>query len=90
MTEERRQRILAIAEELEAQGLPATNSAVYGALGHRGHVVAVMKERRAQQAGGVAVAEEEEDEPEATRRQPPRFRRTCGIRVNPMTPGISP
>ena len=37
-----------IADELESQGLTATNSAVYArALGHRGHVVAVMKERRA-------------------------------------------
>jgi hypothetical protein len=70
VTDERRQRILQIAQELESQGLPATNSSFYSrALGHMGHVVAVMKERRAQQAaqaGGVAVAEvlEEEDEPE--------------------------
>ena len=36
MTPERRERILAIADELEAQGLPATNSSVYArALGHR-------------------------------------------------------
>ena len=62
MTDERRQRILAIAEELESQGLLATNSSVYArALGHRGHVVQVMKARRAAraEAGGVAVAEEE-------------------------------
>jgi hypothetical protein len=64
MTDERRQRILQIAEELEAAGEVATNSSVYArALGHRGHVVQVMKERRAA-AGGVAVAEaEDEDEP---------------------------
>ena len=65
MTDERRQRILAIAEELESQGLTATNSSVYTrALGHRGHIVAVMKARRAERAtaGGVAVIEEPEEE----------------------------
>ena len=37
MTEERRQRILQIAEELESQGLVATNSSFYArVLGHRG------------------------------------------------------
>jgi hypothetical protein len=64
MTDERRQRILAIADELESQGLVATNSAVYSrALGHRGHVVQVMKARRAArlEAGGVLVAEEEDE-----------------------------
>jgi hypothetical protein len=61
MTEERRLRILQIAEELEAEGLKASNSAVYArALGHRGYVVAVMKERRSSQAGGVAEPEDEE------------------------------
>jgi hypothetical protein len=68
MTPERRQRILEVAAELEAQGLPATNSAVYAiCMGHRGHIVRTLKERRAQRAaaGGVLVAEEEEnDEPE--------------------------
>jgi hypothetical protein len=67
MTDERKARILAIADELEAAGLPATNSAVYSrALGHRGHVVQVMKARRAArlEAGGVLVAEEEADESE--------------------------
>jgi hypothetical protein len=65
MTEERRQRILQIADELEAAGEVATNSAVYArALGHRGHVVSVMQARRAERVaqGGVLVAEEEEDE----------------------------
>jgi hypothetical protein len=69
MTDERRQRILQIADELESQGLVATNSAVYSrALGHRGHVVAVMRDRRAARldAGGVLVAEEEDDEAETT------------------------
>ena len=63
MTEERRQRILAVAAELEAQGLAATNSAVYArVLGHRQHTVAVMKARRAERAaaGGVAVMEADE------------------------------
>ena len=68
MTPERRERILQIANDLESQGLPATNSAVYArALGHRGHVVAVMKQRRAggARAGGVVVADDpEDDEPE--------------------------
>jgi hypothetical protein len=65
MTEERRLRILQIADELESQGLLATYSSIYTReLGHRGHVVAVMKQRRAEraEASGVAVAEEEEDE----------------------------
>src|SRR4029453_1240092 len=65
MTDERRQRILQIADELEAEGEVATNSAVYArALGHRGHVVTVMKARRAERvaAGGVLGAEEEGDE----------------------------
>ncbi len=71
MTDERRERILAVADELEAQGQVASNSAVYAAvMGHRGHVVEVMKARRAERAaasGGVLVAEEEgEDEDEAT------------------------
>ena len=68
MTDERRQRILAIADELESQGLTATNSAVYArALGHRGHVVQTLKQRRAAQAalGGVAVVEAEAEEQEA-------------------------
>jgi hypothetical protein len=66
MTDERRQRILQIADELEAQGLPATSSSFYSrAFGYRGHGVAVMKQRRAERAaaGGVLVAEED-DEPE--------------------------
>ena len=66
MTDERRQRILQIADELEAQGLPATNSAVYAiCMGHRGHIVQTLKARRAERAatGGVAVIDEE-DEPE--------------------------
>ena len=65
MSPERRERIVQIADELEQQGLPATNSAVYArALGYRGHVVQVMKERRAERAaaGGVAVIEEPEEE----------------------------
>jgi hypothetical protein len=66
MTEERMQRILDVALELEAQGMVATNSAVYArVLGHRGHVSVVMKARRAQQNGGavaVAVADVAEDE----------------------------
>ena len=74
MTEERRVKILEVAAELEAQGLAATNSAVYArALGHRGHVVAVMKARRAERAaaGGVAVVEDPEDEePEAETETP--------------------
>jgi hypothetical protein len=62
---ERRQRILDIADELEAQGMPATNSAVYArALGHRGDVTAVMQERRALRNSGVAVIEGETEEPE--------------------------
>ena len=67
MTDERRQRILQIADDLESQGLPATNSLVYyRALGYRGDVVTVMKTRRAERvaAGDVAVIEEDE-EPEA-------------------------
>jgi hypothetical protein len=66
MTPERRQRILEVADELESQGLPATNSAVYArVMGYRGHVVAVMKARRAERAaaGGVLVAEAD-DEPD--------------------------
>src|SRR4029434_7393843 len=64
MTPERRARILAIAQELEDQGLEATNSAVYSrALGHRGDVVLAMKARRAERNGGnVAVLEEEAEE----------------------------
>jgi hypothetical protein len=67
MTDERRQRILQIADELESQGLVATNSTVYArALGHRGHVVSLLKQRRAERAaaGGVAVlvTEAEDDE----------------------------
>jgi hypothetical protein len=63
MTDERRQRILQVADELEEQGLEATNSAVYSrALGHRGDVVTVMKARRAERNGGtVAVADAEDD-----------------------------
>jgi hypothetical protein len=66
MTPERRQRILAVADELEAQGLPATNAAVYAiCLGHRGHVVQVLKHRRAERnRGGVTVLEAEEDDEE--------------------------
>jgi hypothetical protein len=66
MTDERKQRILDIAQELEEQGLEATNSLVYSrALGHRGDVVQVMKARRAARNGGdVAVldADDEDDE----------------------------
>jgi hypothetical protein len=64
MTPERRERILQIALELEEQGLETTNSAVYSrALGHRGDVVAVMRDRRASQSGGdVAVLEADDDE----------------------------
>jgi hypothetical protein len=74
MTPERRQRILQVADELEAEGLDATNSAVYArVMGHRGHVVQVMKARRAERGGGsVAVAEEDDDqipEPSATELQ---------------------
>jgi hypothetical protein len=70
MTDERRERILAIAQELEDQGLIATNSSVYArALGHRGDVVQTMRDRRAAQrlmGGAVDVAEAEEgDDPEA-------------------------
>jgi hypothetical protein len=63
MSAERRARILEIAAALEAEGQIATNSAVYSrALGYRGHIVAVMKQRRAEraEASGVAVLEEEE------------------------------
>jgi hypothetical protein len=64
MTDERRERILQVAADLEAEGLEATNSAVYSrALGHRGDVVQVMKARRAER-GGSAVAVAEDDEPE--------------------------
>ena len=73
MTQERRERILQIADELESQGLTATNSSVYArALGYRGHVVATMKQRRAERAalGGVAVVEEEEDAPQETTETP--------------------
>jgi hypothetical protein len=65
MTDERRQRILQVADELEAEGLEATNSAVYSrALGHRGDVVTVMKARRAERGNGgtVAVADDDDDE----------------------------
>jgi hypothetical protein len=65
MTDERRQRILQIADELESQGLTATNDAVFAkALGHRGDVVQTMKQRRAERAGAggdVAVLEEDEE-----------------------------
>jgi hypothetical protein len=68
MSPERRQRILDVAAELEAEGQVATNAAVYARVhGHRGHVVATLKARRAERAaaGGVLVAEEEDDnEPE--------------------------
>jgi hypothetical protein len=69
MTEERRQRILRVAQDLEDAGFAATNSAVYSVvMGHRGHVVAVLKARRAARAGegGVAVAEEEEEDAPVT------------------------
>jgi hypothetical protein len=65
VTDERRQRILDVADELEAQGLPATNSRVYAlVMGHRGHVVQVLKARRAERAGTgeVAVLEDEDEE----------------------------
>jgi hypothetical protein len=67
VTDERRTRILQIADELEAEGLPATNSAVYSrALGHRGHVVQVMRDRRAArvEAGGTVAVEEEDESDE--------------------------
>src|SRR5262245_34156642 len=66
MTPEREARILQIADELEEQGLIATNSAVYArALGHRGDVTQVMKARRASRGeGNVALLEEDEPEPE--------------------------
>jgi hypothetical protein len=73
MTPERKQRILAIADELEAQGLPATNSSVYSrVLGHRGHVVAVMRDRRQQaaQAGGVTVMDIPDEDEEGEEREP--------------------
>jgi hypothetical protein len=65
MTPERRQRILEIADQVEAEGLEATNSLVYSrALGHRGDVVQVMKSRRAEQGNGgnVAVVDLPEDD----------------------------
>jgi hypothetical protein len=62
MTPERRERILQIAQELEEQGLEATNSAVYSRVfGHRGDVVAVMRDRRAERGNGGSVAVEDED-----------------------------
>jgi hypothetical protein len=67
MTPERKERILQVADELESQGITATNSAVYAiVMGHRGHVVQTLKQRRAERAaaGGVLVAEEEEDNEE--------------------------
>jgi hypothetical protein len=67
MSPERRQRILEVADELEAAGQAATNSAVYArVMGHRGHVVQTLKARRAERAatGMVTVAEEEDDDPE--------------------------
>jgi hypothetical protein len=67
VTPERRERILQIAQELEQEGLEATNSAVYSrALGHRGDVVQVMKARRAERNGGVALLEEEPEPPAPT------------------------
>jgi hypothetical protein len=67
---------LQIADQIEAEGLEATNSLVYSrALGHRGDVVVVMKSRRAEKNGGtVAVLEAEEEELPA----PPRasYRKT--------------
>jgi hypothetical protein len=69
MTNERRARILEVADELEAQGLPATNSAVYArVMGHRGHVVQTLKARRAERAAasGVTVAEDEDEAEEMT------------------------
>jgi hypothetical protein len=63
MTPERRQRILDVAAELEAQGQVATNSAVYSrVMGHRGHVVAAMKARRAERNGGSVAVLDEDDE----------------------------
>jgi hypothetical protein len=63
VTDERRARIIQIADDLEAEGLEATNSAVYSrALGHRGDVVQVMKQRRAERGNGNgAVALLEDD-----------------------------
>jgi len=70
MTDERRARILEVAEALEAQGQVASNNAVYAyVMGHRGHVVEVLKARRAQQAaqtGGVVVVEDEDEDEDAT------------------------
>ena len=52
MTDERKASILQIADELESQGLTATNSAVYArALGHRGHVVQTLRRQRSAAAG---------------------------------------
>ena len=73
MTDERRLRILQIADELEAEGRVATNSAVYSiVMGHRGHVVETLKQRRAERAaqGGVLVAEEEEEPEDETTETP--------------------
>jgi hypothetical protein len=67
MTDERRERILQVAADLEAEGLEATNSAVYArALGHRGDVVAVMRDRRRERGGAVAVLDAEEPEADET------------------------
>jgi hypothetical protein len=68
MTDERKARILQVADELEAAGEVATNSKVYAlVMGHRGHVVQTLKQRRAERAaaGGVLIAEEEDDESES-------------------------
>src|SRR4029453_3779600 len=60
MTNERRARILEVADELEAQGLPATNSAVYArVMGHRGHAVQTLKPRTAGGAGAGGGGEAE-------------------------------
>jgi hypothetical protein len=69
VTDERRQRILQVAAELEAQGLPASNSRVYAiCMGHRGHIVQTLKARRAAlaAAGGMTAVDipDEDDEPE--------------------------
>jgi hypothetical protein len=91
MTPERRERILQIAEELENEGLEATNSAVYSrALGHRGDVVQTMKARRALLNGGVAVLELEEapEEDEAPSTAGRRIA-TAALLTAATTPSVS-
>jgi hypothetical protein len=42
MTDERRQRILAIAAELEAEGQPATNSSIYSRSSRNSHFAVAL------------------------------------------------